>query len=427
MKSDWYRFGIIFVVGLLLLSACNTSQATTAQPTAARTRSASQTRTSGGSTSAVQATRVRPTTAAPTATETPVPATATPVVPSATATPPTQPTPTIGSEGKMAIPDQRQSIKFAAGSSSAAVTLYLADQTPAAYQFDGTTGQNLYLTVAGTANVQIFSPSMAALTPSLVMPGMVTVQLPENGTYTLVLVGLRNITFNVYLTPANSNPASGAPLADKMLTATIPAKPYSVYLDTRLDPAAPTGYTFDAQAGQKLSLTLTGNVAPVVIAPDGNTMVPEPDLFSGIWDFSLVETGQYSLVLAGNGVVAVRAQLTAPSTATLPTLQPNSGIRIAIPESDTSIDLSTSFITDKSQTFVLNAPANHQMIITVTGNAGVVQVTGPDQKPVDLIHSQIVPTWSLSLDQAGDYTIVVAGNGPSQLTFSIPAAGIILP
>ncbi len=428
MKSDLYHFGIIFVVGMLVLSACSTPPATTAAPAATPTRSAGQTRTSAGSgTSAVQATRVRATAVLPTATATAVPATATPVVPTATATPPTQPTPTIGAEGKMAIPEQRQLIKFAAGSSSAAVALTLPDQTPAAYQFDATAGQNLYLTVAGTANIQVFSPSKAALTPNLVMPGMVTIQLLENGTYILVLQGLRKITFNVYLTTATSNPASGALVSDKFQTATIPVMPYSFTFDTRLDPSAPAGYTFDGQAGQKLSLTLTGDVAPVVIAPDGNTLVPDPDLFSGKWSFSLAETGKYSLVLAGNGVVAVRSQLTAASTASLPAVQPGSEVRIAIPESDTAVSLSTSFGSGKPQTFVLNAPANHQMIITVTGNGGVAQITGPDQKPVSLVHSQIVPTWSVSLSQGGDYTIVVEGNGPSELTFSIPSAGTVLP
>ncbi len=164
-----------------------------------------------------------------------------------------------------------------------------------------------------------------------------------------------------------------------------------------------------------------------MIAPDGNTLVPEPDLFSGKWSFTLLETGKYSLALAGNGVVAVRAQLTAPSTVSLPAVPAGSGVRIAIPESDTAISLSTSFVSGTPQTFVLNAPANHQMIITVTGNAGVVQINGPDQKPVSTVHSQIVPTWSVALGQDGDYTIVVAGNGPSELTFSIPSAGVALP
>ncbi len=259
------------------------------------------------------------------------------------------------------------------------------------------------------------------------MPGMVTIQLPDSGTYILVLQGLRKITFNVYLTAAASNPASGALVSDQFQARTIPVMPYSYTFDTRLDPSAPAGYTFDGQAGQKLSLTLTGDVAPVVIAPDGNTLVPAPDLFSGKWSFSLVETGKYSLVLAGNGVVAVWSQLTAASTASLPAVQPGSGVRIAIPESDTAVSLSTSFVSGKTQTFVLNAPANHQMIITVTGNAGVVQFTGPDQKLVSLVHSQIVPTWSVSLSQGGDYTIVVAGNGPSEMTFSIPSAGTVLP
>ncbi len=259
MKPDLYRFGIIFVVGMLILSACSTPQATTAAPAATPTRGANQTRASAGSDStAVQPTRVRATTVAPTSTATEVPATETPAAPTATATPPTQPTPTIGADGKMAIPEQRQSIKFSAGSSSAAVALTLPDQTPAAYQFDATAGQNLYLTVAGTANIQVFSPKMDALTPSLVMPGMVAIQIPESGTYILVLQGLRKITFNVYLAPATSNPASGAQLADNVQAATIPIMPYSVTLDTRLDPAAPSGYSFDAQAGQKLSLTMTG-------------------------------------------------------------------------------------------------------------------------------------------------------------------------
>ena len=428
MKSNLYRFGIIFVVGMLFLSACNTAQATTVQPTAVNTRGSGQNRTTvANSTSAIQPTRVRATAAAPTATETPPPPTATPALPTATATPPTQPTPTIGADGQMAIPEQRQPIKFSANSSSYAVTLTLPDQTPAAYQFDAALGQNLYLTVAGTANIQVFSPSLFPLTPIVVMPGMINIQLPESGSYILVLQGLRRITFNIYLTSAASNPASGAPLSDQIQAATIPVLPYSVTLDTRLDPAAPKAYSFDAQAGQQMSLTMTGDVAPVVIAPDGNTLVPDPDLFSGKWNFSLIETGQYALVLAGNGVVAVRVQMTALSSALQPTLQPNSGVRIAIPEGKTAINLSTNFVSGKTQTFVLNAPAKHQMIITVTGNAGVVQIIGPDQKPVSAVHSQIVPTWSVSLDQEGDYTIVIDGNGPSELTFSIPAAGIILP
>ncbi len=428
MKPDLYRFGIVLVVGLLFLSACNSTQATSTQPTAAQNRSTGQTRTGvSNTTTSVQPTRVRATTAAPTATVTPVSATATAVLPSATATPPTQPTPTIGAEGKMAIPEKRQSIKFSAGGSSFAETLTLPDQTPAAYQFEASAGQNLYLSVAGTANIQVFSPSQVPLTPIVVMPGMINVQLPENGSYVVVLQGLRRITFNVYLTSSASNPASGALLPEKLHAVTIPTLPYSVTLDTRLDPSTPAGYSIQATAGQILTLTLNGDVVPAVIAPDGNTLVPDPDLFSGKWNFALIETGEYGLALAGNGIVAVKVEMTSPGTASLPTLQPGSGNRIVIPENETSIELSTSFVADKSQTFVLNAPAKHQLIVTATGNAGIVQVTGPDQKPVSTVHSQLVPTWSLTLDQAGDYTIVVAGDGPSVLTFSIPAAGIVLP
>ena len=425
MKFDLYRFGIIFIAGLLLLSACNTAQATSTQPTLTSTRATGQNRTSAAnSTGATPPTRVRATTAAPTATETPQSPTTTPELPTATATPPTQPTPTVGAEGMMTIPDQRQTINFAADSSSYAEALTLPDQTPEAYQFEAAAGQNLYLTVAGTANIQVFSPSLLPLTPIVVMPGLLNIQLPESGSYILVLQGLRRITFNVYLTTPDSNPASGAPLTGKIQAVTIPVLPYSINLDTRLDPTAPMGYSFDAQAGQKMGLTMTGDVAPVVIAPDGNTLVPDPDLFSGKWNFSLIESGQYSLVLAGNGVVAVKVQMTAPSAVSLPDLQPGSGERIVLPEGETAINLRTSFISGKSQTFVLNAPARHQMIITVTGNAGVVQILGPDQKPVSVIHSQIVPTWSVSLE---DVALLGGGGGARYSTLqarALPSLGL---
>ncbi len=444
MKRGFLFFGSIVMICMLILTACNTAKPAAAIPNTDGTQSATATATAGftrgggqnNGTSAPGGTgntggtggngnAQQPRAARATATSTPTVAlpSAMPTSLPPSATPAVFPTSAVGASGQMTLPGQAEQLSFQPNATSITVTANLNTHVIKAYQFQGKAGQILYIGVNGKSNLQVFAPSKAAISNMMVMPGYLSLALSETGAYTIGLDGLGNTVMSVYLPGANANLASAAPVPDKVQPVVLPQMPFTVSVDTKIDPSAPAGYSFQGQAGQTLSLLIyQGNTVPVVIGPDGNTLEPDIDMFTGLWQFSIPESGTHTLVLYGSGLVIVTLKTTSLPSGT-PAANPpaGSGARIAIPAGQTSLTFSTYFDATKPQSYVLNVPNGLQLSMEISGNAQISQISGPGNTNLVLNHSQYSSVWSALVSQPGDYTIVLAGSGFAQLTFTVPS------
>jgi hypothetical protein len=430
MKRGIQIFVSVIVMGMLFLAGCTTGQppAIVSSPTSSPTaiQSANAVSPSGqGATSTT--TRVRPTRAAATGTPTATKSPATPTAMPETPTPPVFPTATISALGQMALPDKFTAMNFPDNATTSAINVNLVVHQPVAYQLQAKAGQVLNIAVNGETNLQVFGPNKNALSNIIVMPGYFSLVLPDTGTYTIGLDGLGNTIMSVYLPTASDNLASAAPLPAKVSAVKVPAMPFSVFVESKLAPGVTAGYSFGGQAGETLTLALQYNVVPVLLAPDGNTLIPDISSFDHTWLFSLPEDGTYNLVLLGTTYAIVQIKVTALPTAGAAAAAPSGSTRIVIPVGAKSLTFNTYFDPSKPKTYIINTGNGLSMTISISGSVAISKMTGPDNTVVVPGHSMFASDWSASLTKGGDYTLVFTGSGPSTLTFSIPLNTQITP
>jgi hypothetical protein len=386
---------------------------TRSQTTATPTGESAKQGTPAGGTPTAGAISAKPNPAGGSAT-----ATRTAVQPSATPTMLVPPS-IISTLGAIPVPDKRQVLKFAPNGNVVSVVDYLNDGVPVAYQLNATANQLIYLAVYGRTNIQIYDPKMAPVTYNLVMPGYLRLVAADSGVYTIVMSGLGNSILSVYLPDSGGNLASAAPVPAKPQAVNLPVQPLSVSFYNKL--TEPAAYTFPGQAGQTLTLLVSGNLTTALIMPDGNSADAEIDTVAKLWVFTLPETGSYTLVFLGDGVVNVTAKITPPVSGTqLAAPQAGSNIPIMFAPSSSLISFSTYLVPEKNQSYVVHLPAKQAFFVDLTGNASVTKIVGPGNTPVVVNHADITKHWSIDIAQEGDYIITISGKGPSLLKFSLP-------
>jgi hypothetical protein len=289
-----------------------------------------------------------------------------------------------------------------------------------AFQINGTAGQVLHVGVNGNVRLQVIDPEQIPVSPIVVMPGTLNVALTKTGAYTMGLTGLGDAAIGLFLSAASGSPALNAPIPAQSQAVEIPTAPLSVSFPSKGDPSAPAGYTFEARAGQTLTLTLTGFVVPFVSLPDGNTLLPDTDAVTHQWKFFLPETGKTTLVLTGSGPVSVTARVEPLAGTTALPAAAQGATPILINAKNPMIRFNTVFSADRPQTYAAHLQANQILIISASGAAGVAKLSGPNGSSVELTHSLYSTEWSAPIPQEGDYTIVLAGSGPAVVQFFIP-------
>lgn len=425
----------ILLIGILMTAGCSSNptalvpastksvpvsvQTQTAQPAGAAQSAAApdQANPTRGRASAT-ATAGSPTTVSSTVALPAVKATLNP----ATATPPVYPTSTISAAGKLALPAQIQPVSFSKNATTTVINVInLTNGIFKAYQLNAAAGQILHIAVNGSLNLQVLDPAQNPASPVVVMPGYLNVAITSTGPHTIVLTGLGNATIGLFL-PAAGDPALNAPVPSQVQAVQIPAVPLSVSFPSKGDPSAAVGYAFEAQAGQTLNLSLTGDVVPFVVTPDSNVVVPDTDPVTRQWSFFLPESGKTSLVLLGNGAISVTAKISPAQTAApLATAQPKGAVPILINAGNPGTMLNTVFTVNQPLTYVAHLTANQVVTLTISGMAGITKISGPGDSDVELVHSMYSTQWRASISQTGDYTFVLAGSGPATIDFYIPA------
>jgi len=229
-------------------------------------------------------------TAAPTAT--PVEPTPTPL-PTATPLPPT-PTP------------EPQRIQFAPGTDSATWTAVLTAGVPQRYVLRALAGQQMFITTAPAVAVSLLQPDGAALLPVTQSGGQWHFALPITGDYVITLTGEGSVPVTVRVPPLapTPTPKPASPTPERIQFAPGTA---SYEFTTTLVAGVPKAYVLRVMGGQRLYVSALGE-SEVMVAVFGPGDVPIPTVRAGrpgLWFADIPTTGDYTIVLSGEGEVSV--------------------------------------------------------------------------------------------------------------------------
>ena len=167
------------------------------------------------------------------------------------------------------------------------------------------------------------------------------------------------------------------------------------------------------------------------ITIDGNALMqlydPNQSPLSGVLpainpvQISLSQTGTYYIALQGDGPVTMSVYIPAAGgSQTVPAPLPAQRPAIRFPAGATSASFSVNMNAAVPLAYTLNVRAGQQMTVTTNGSA-TVTLLAPDR--ATMVPSAAMPThqWRYPLSQSGDYTLILLGSGPVNVTVSIPA------
>lgn len=222
-------------------------------------------------------------------------------------------------------------------------------------------------------------------------------------------------------TPAPTQPPdeeNEIPLPPDRQTIQFPLGATSFTVNFNLQVGQVQAYQLGASAGQRMFITTNGNVRLQVYDPNSNRITGVENAVNPL-QVELFQTGIYVIALQGEGVGSLSIYippLTGNQTRPAPVPGFLQTIRFQLGESSTSFRVNA--IGGMPIAYTLNALAGQQMMVMSNGGA-TFTLLAPDQ---NLVPSDPAPAnqWSFSLPQIGDYTLILQGSGPVDVTIRIP-------
>jgi hypothetical protein len=223
--------------------------------------------------------------------------TATPTsIPSPTATPTTAPSSAIPS------PATVETVRFLAGATVHELPVTFSGSAARGYTLGMGAGQKLYVNWPGNLSAWLVNSAGQAI-PGVADAGAVRYDIPATANYTLILQG--SGTVNILLAiPPLGQPETPAPTSTERVR--FPAGGTSATLEPTLTRGAPIGYVMGIGAGQRLWVTAPlGDMGFWVLDPSGKTLSPIVPQTARSAEYAIPRTGDYTLVLNGEGPVQV--------------------------------------------------------------------------------------------------------------------------
>lgn len=208
------------------------------------------------------------------------------------------------------------------------------------------------------------------------------------------------------------------PLPPERQSIQFPLGATSFTVNFNLQEGQVQAYQLEALAGQRMFITTNGNVRLQVYDPNGNRITGVQNAANPI-QVPLFQSGNYGIALQGEGLGSLSVYippLTGNQTRPVPAPGLLQTIRFQTGESSTSFRVNA--VGGTPIAYTLNALAGQQMMVITNGGA-TFALLAPDQSPVP---SDAAPAnqWSFSLPQSGDYTLILQGSGPVDVTIRIP-------
>jgi hypothetical protein len=187
---------------------------------------------------------------------------------------------------------------------------------------------------------------------------------------------------------------------------------------TNLAPGVVQGYVLGISAGQTIFITKSGNASVQVLDPGGN-VVGAPTTQVGPWGVGATQSGDYTLVLNGQGYVTVSIYVPPVGTSQqFSTILPYYQQRIRFVRGATGYTFTDDFSQGMPRAFVLGISAGQQLNVTTQGNltAAVIGLDGNPLPAASLQYGQ----WQYSIPRTGDYRLVLVGTGRDLISINIP-------
>ncbi len=281
-----------------------------------------------------------------------------PITPTITVSPGVAPLP-AGVPASISLPATRQRIIIAPGSASSTVTAELTSQAPQAYVVRGAVGQQMILNASGDVSLQVYDAQGNRLTGVMVQPGPWPVTLPEDGDYTIALMGGGPARLTVSLPPLA--PAT-APAPQRIAFAPGAT---SVTAKADLSQGVWQAYVLHVAVGQTMFITIQANTiqdnatqsaASLDVRDPGGSSLSPLSTTAGQWQFGLPEVGDYTLLLQGQGPVTL--------TVTIPPLSTTRNVTVADKDQTLTFQVGQSFLLFLGNDFTWTATTDDPAVVS---------------------------------------------------------------
>lgn len=304
-------------------------------------------------------------------------------------------------------------ISFAPGTSAYTLTTDLQPGVSQGYVLWVAAGQMMYITKTGYASVQVLDPREIELVGPSTPAGPWGVQMTMTGDFMLVLSGQGVVTLSIYIPPLDSSPEPPVPLPSYSQRIRFAPGSSWFYFNANLANGLPAGYLLGISAGQLLEVQTEGNVTAAVLDPYGSELIPVMT-HPFDWVFSIPQTGDYTLLLLGSGPISITINIPPLGSPLPPRLPVAQRINFA---PGTSSLTTTSVVQEDGPAYVLRI-ARGQTLYISTGIGPKLSLYDPEGNEVASGNGWEGFSYYIPVD--GDYTVILHGQGQTEITFQIP-------
>ena len=321
------------------------------------------------------------------------------------------------------IPQVVQVIQIQPGSMASTFTANLTAGTSQGFSLQLQAQQNLYIIKNGEARLEVVDAQNHPILTSTSLPGPLKVDIANTGTYTIILEGEKKTTVSIYFPiPGNS---SQVPIPLPSMYQHIGFYPgtSNAAIALNLASGTPMGYILTAQKGQQINLNSNGDITLAVLDTKNNVLpMVTPDL--GVWQVPIPANGDYKLILQGVGQTTLTISIPGlNSSASANSVLPATRTRLTIPAGENSTTITTTLTSGVPQGFVLYVQQNQRMYVVASSDTITATLLDPSNQPLNSDHAAESDLWSAGISSAGDYTLVVAGQGNVNLTVYVSTPG----
>lgn len=198
-----------------------------------------------------------------------------------------------------------ETVRFLTGATVHELPVNLGDGAVRGYRLGIGAGQKLYVTASGTARVWLVDGADRPVA-SIGDGGAIRFDIPATANYTLILQGSGAADILLAIPPLSPPETLPPTSTERVRFATGTT---SATLEATLARGAPIGYLLGIGAGQRLWVTATlGDVGFWLLDPEGKTLSPL-NRTSRVGEYAIPRTGNYTLVLDGEGPVQIVVEI----------------------------------------------------------------------------------------------------------------------
>lgn len=213
--------------------------------------------------------------------------------------------PTATPVSAIPVPETVETVRFPAGATVHELAADLSGGVTRGYRLGIGGGQRLFVTGPSAVEMWLLSSGGQRI-PGVADGGATRFAIPFTDNFTLVLRGSGPVALLLAIPPLDP-PETPAPARTERVR--FAAGATSATLEPVLSRGAPVGYVLGIGAGQRLWVTaVSGDVGFWVLDPDGRTLSPL-NRTARVGEFAIPRTGDYTLVLDGEGPVQVVVEI----------------------------------------------------------------------------------------------------------------------